>query len=117
METLKKKKPKPPKPESRSWIMGPTRIIYCYASPKGDCHVTSLWEAEELTSFHDADLADATKKINNILRRLHENCKDPSKELSFIEVENGLFLVWTEHKSIGPHDVPDIIKKALRLNK
>ena len=97
--------------------MMPNRVIRCFKSPRGDCKVTSLWETDELTSFHDAELADATKEINNILKRLNESCKGQDKELSFIEVENRLFLVWTENETIGPHDDPDTIRKALSLKK
>jgi hypothetical protein len=57
------------------------------------------------------------KEINDILSRLQESCKGLDKGLSFIEVENRLFLVWTENETIGPHDDPDIIRKALRLKK
>lgn len=106
----------PAKPHKRSWIMGGNHIIYCFASPKGDCVVTSLWEAsdEAAMSFHDADLARATKEINAILAGIKEK-KDPGRNLSFIVVENRLFLVWTDQGAVGPDDDPDTIEEELGL--
>ena len=118
---------RPRPPTKRAFKYDPiTKKMHCYKSPNGGCLVTKLWESDEVTSFHDSELARATKEINDILKncedfmthfdKLHENIKDTARKLSFIEVENRLFLVWTQcGEAIGPNDDPDTIKKALRL--
>ncbi|WP_211882874.1 hypothetical protein [Pseudarthrobacter albicanus] len=113
------KQEKPAHPHKRSWLMGPTHIIYCYANPAADCIVTSLWEPSvgmETKSFYDANLDSATKEINRILAGIKEK-KQPGRDLSFIVVENRLFLVWTEPGAVGPNNDPQTVREALRLKE
>jgi hypothetical protein len=113
METMEQKKPPPPK---LSWVVLPeSHKLLCIPISGRGCIVSSLWEASG--EFYDPRLTRATKEINDILERLRKENKDRDKELSFIEVENRLLLVWTEHGMIGPDDDPDTVKKALGLKK
>jgi hypothetical protein len=77
--------------------------------------VCSLWDAAELTSFHDAELAHATKKINAIVRRIEKGNKDKKRKLSFIKFQNRLFLVWAGYGVVGPDDDNKTVMKALKL--
>ena len=69
----------------------------------------------ELTGFHDAELARATKEINAILSEIEKGNKDPERELSFIQFQNRHFLVWAGHGVVGPDDDDETIQKTLRL--
>lgn len=98
----------------RSWIMV-SQKVWCYANPAGNCVVGRFWEpVDEEGSFHDADLAGATKEINAILDALGE-VQDRRGELSFILVENALLLMRTEPAMVGPDDEPQLIRHALGL--
>ena len=110
---LQRPKPKP-KPTKYSWLLSPKGMI-CYRSPAGGQHIHELHEAETLTSFHDAELARATKEINKILTTTARNNKDSSRELSFIEFQDRLFLVWATHDAVSPYDDDDVIAEALGL--
>jgi hypothetical protein len=117
MATRKKPKPKPPKPKPEpkySWILDPKGVT-CFADPKGGQTIMRLWEAEELTGFHDAELAKATREINSILSRIDKNNKDPERKLSFIEFQNRHLLVWSRYDVVSPYDDEATIVKALRL--
>ena len=105
-----KQKPK----KTYSWTVKDKKIN-CYASPTSKCTVSGLWEAGELTGFHDAELAQATKEINAILSKIKEGNKDPEREVSFIQFQNRHFLVWTRSGVIGPDDDDRTILKMLRL--
>jgi hypothetical protein len=85
------------------------------AKGKGGQTVLNLWEAEELTEFHDAELAQATKEINAIFGRIQKNNKDPNRTASFIEFQNRHFLVWASYGYVTPYDDDATIIKALKL--
>ncbi len=105
-------KPKDP-PLTYSWTLDPTGML-CYASPDSYQTVTKFWESTELTDFHDAELAKATKEINAILGKIEKSNKDPKRKLSFIRFKNQRLLVWAEY-GVGPHDDHKTIVKALKL--
>ena len=109
-----KQKPKPPKPKTYSWTWKDGKIN-CFVSKEQKCTIIRLWEAAELTSFHDAELAQATKEINAILSKIGKGNKDPERELSFIQFQNRHFLVWTRSGLIGPEDDDKTIRKMLRI--
>jgi hypothetical protein len=99
---------------------------YNYVLDKDKKHVTcakgagaqtvmKLWEAEELTEFHDADLARATKAINAIVERIEKNNKDPKRALSLIQFQDRHLLVWAHYGAVTPYDDDETIIKALRL--
>ena len=102
------------KPETYSWAFKDGKVN-CYASPTSKCTVSGLWEADELTGFHNAELAQATKEINAILSQIKRGNGDPKRELSFILFKNRHFLVWTRPGVVGPHDDDKKITKMLRL--
>ena len=108
-----KQKPKP-KPKTYSWTSKDGKIN-CFVSESNKCTVSGLWEVNALTGFHDAELAKATKEINAILSKIEKGNKDPERELSFIQVQNRHFLVWTRSGAIGPDDDDKTIRKMLRL--
>jgi len=92
----------------------------CYKSPKGTCVIgkpPSLWEAEELTEFHDVTLAQATREINAVLKRLAAQKPDATNNLSLILFQNRHFLVWTTPGTIGPDDKDEDVARALRLKR
>ncbi|HEX2450741.1 MAG TPA: hypothetical protein VHJ69_06360 [Gemmatimonadales bacterium] len=77
--------------------------------------LTNLWETTDLTAFHDAELAQATKDINAILRRLEESNKDSNRKLSFIRFRNRHFLVWARYGAVGQFDDDETIVQELKL--
>ncbi len=87
----------------------------CCESATSTCTVTKLWEAAELTAFHDAELQQATKEINVILEEMRKGNKDPKRELSFIQVRDRHFLAWTTPGIVGPDSDDQTIRKMLRL--
>jgi hypothetical protein len=89
--------------------------IECYRSPLATQTVTRLWESTELTDFHDAELANATREINAIFGGLEKKNKDPKRKLSLIEFENRLLLVWAGYDAVGPDDDEKTVVKALKL--
>ena len=101
-------------PKTYAWTVK-DRKINCYASASNTCTVSKLWEAAELTRFHDADLAQATKEINAILSEIESGNKEPERELSFIKFKNRHFLVWTRPGVVGPDDDDKKIRQTLRL--
>jgi len=107
---------KPPL-ETYMWIFADPQgnTIDCFKSRFDEQTVCSLWEAKELTSFHDAGLAQATKKINAIVSRIEKGNKNKKRKLSFVKFQNGLFLVWAEYGAVGPDDDDKAIMKALKL--
>jgi hypothetical protein len=107
------KRKNPPPPPKYSWIMS-GNYVYCYKGYGGQ-DVAKLWEAEELTDFHDADLARATKEINALLSKLERNNLKSDRKLSLIEFQNRLFLVWANYGLIGPHGDEKTVTRALKL--
>ena len=83
------------------------------------CTGANLLEAET-SQFHDANLAEATRKIREILEGIPH---DPQgRELVFLHTRLGSLLAWVEHRGKIPADQgirPDAddatIAKALRL--
>jgi hypothetical protein len=107
--------PKKPKPGQKySWVESTDGIV-CYKNPSGFQTLTKLWEANELTAFHDAALSGATKKINAVVDRLQRKNADQERTLSLIEFQNRLFLVWARYGAVGPYDDDAAIIKALKL--
>jgi len=108
-------KPKPtPTPKTYAWTVKDKKIN-CYRSEANTCNVSALWETDALTSFHDAELAQATTEINAILDEIAEGNRDPERELAFIQFKDRHFLVWTHHGAVGPHDDDGTIRRTLRL--
>jgi hypothetical protein len=89
--------------------------VNCCTSQDSTCTVSNLWEVAELTAFHDAELKQATKEINGILEDINKNNKDPKRDLSFIQIKDRHFLVWTYPGLVGPDDGDPTIRKMLRL--
>lgn len=90
-------------------------VVHCYPSDATGQIIYDPWQVRELTPFHDAELAQATKAIKDILRKVQKNNRDPNRTLSFIIFDNRPLLVWAQYGAIGPHDNPKKIAKALRL--
>ena len=88
--------------------------VYCFQEDDEKCKVINVHEAKTLTTFHDADLAQATKEIHAILEEVGRANRDLDRELAFLRTPDGLFLAWTVH-AIGPEDEEEEIKKALGL--
>ncbi len=110
---MAKPKPKPkPKPKY-SWIQS-GNYVYCFKGWGGQ-DVAKLWEAEELTEFHDAELARATKEINAILSKVGRNNRHSERKLSLIEFQNRPLLVWARYGVVGQEDDDETIRKALKL--
>jgi hypothetical protein len=103
--------------ETYAWLCGDQQCdtMLCFKDPWNSQTVCGLWEAKELTSFHDADLAKATKKINGILSRIEKANRDKKRKLSFIQFQNRLLLAWAEYGVVGPHDDEKTVMKTLKL--
>lgn len=54
------------------------------------------------SNFHDADLVDATQKINEILAPLEKKAGD--RKLSFLHTPFGTMLAWVRHDLEVPKD-------------
>jgi ribosomal protein S15P/S13E len=100
-----------------AWLCADQRCdnIDCYKSTRDSQTVCKLWTVTGLSDFHDADLAEATDKINAILNRLEQGNKDKERKLSFIKHQNRRLLVWAGYGRVGPDDDFKVIKKALKL--
>lgn len=103
------------KAEKYKWVIIPPGTVHCYPHTDAQQIVYDLWEVRALTAFHDAELAQATKDIKNILGKVQKNNRDPNRTLSFIIFDNRPLLVWARYGAIGPHDDPRKIVKALKL--
>ena len=107
-------KPKPKPTPTYAWIMS-GNYVYCYKSPWGGQDDAKLWEAAELSDFHGAELAKATREINAILARLEKNNRKADRKLSFVAFQNRHLLVWARYGVVGPFDDQATIIKALKL--
>jgi hypothetical protein len=128
----RKKKPPPPKPKKYTWSMGPGGVV-CYTSDTSAQTVVGLQSPQEMlkegidyddfglretteaTAFHDETLQQATKEINDILRRVQRNNEVPGRLLSMIEIDSRQLLVWATYDAIGPDADLDIIEETLKL--
>ena len=106
---MKKRKKK----DEYNWVKEGQHVT-C-AKGAGSQTLMSLWEAEELTEFHDAHLARATKEINAIVERIEKNNKDPKRTLSLIEFQGRHLMVWANYGAVTPYDDDDTIINALKL--
>jgi len=97
---------------SWSWKDGK---VHCCADKVSTCTVTKFWEVTELTTFHDAELQQATKEINAILDGVEKGNNDRTRHPSLIQVQDRHFLVWANHDIVGPSDDDKTIRKMLRL--
>jgi hypothetical protein len=133
----KKPKPKPkPTPKKYTYNIVTTpegTTVNCLTSSDGGQTVISLQEPEEMledgidyadfglretteaTAFHDETLRQATREINNILRRVQRNNEEPGRLLSMIEIDSRQLLVWATYNAIGPDEDLDIIEETLKL--
>jgi hypothetical protein len=103
--------------ETYMWICGDLdcKTIDCFPARSLSQTVCNLWEANELTGFHDAELAQGTKKINAIVSRIEKGNKNKKRKLSFLHFRNRLFLIWAEYGVVGPDNDDKTIMKALKL--
>lgn len=111
------RKQKPSATNKYTWIYSPTHGMLCYLDPNADQTLTTLWEATELTPFHDAELAKATKAINEILQAVESRNRDSDRKLSFIQFQNRHLLVWARYGVVGASDDGATIAKALKLKR
>jgi hypothetical protein len=100
----------------RSWVIDISgRRILCFADPKADCVVLSVvgfLGAQELTPFHDAQLANATRAINAVVRKM----RPPSGfDLSILISPDGPFLAWVQDNAIGSQDLAEVINTTLEI--
>jgi hypothetical protein len=96
-----------------NWIKKGNRVT-C-AKGAGGQTVVGLWEASELTDFHDAELARATREINVIVGKIEAGNKDPNRKLSLIEYKGRHLMVWATYGAVTPYDDDETIIKALKL--
>jgi len=89
--------------------------MHCCTSETSTCTVSKLWEVRQLTTFHDADLQQATSEINAILDGVRKRNRDQDRKLCFIQVKDRHFLVWSTEGLVGPNDDDRTIRKMLRL--
>lgn len=103
--------------ETYAWLCADRlcKKIDCFKDSRSYQTVCKLWTVTALSDFHDADLAEATDKINAILKRLQKGNKDKERKLSFIKHQNRLLLIWAVYGRVGPDDDFKVIKKALKL--
>jgi hypothetical protein len=102
-------------PTTYNYVIDKDRKHVTCAKGAGGQTVMNLWEAEELSEFHDSDLAAATKEINAIVQRIEKNNKNPKRKLSLIEFQGRHLMVWAHYGTVTPYDDDDTIIKALKL--
>lgn len=100
---------------THSWSVDKHGHINC-VKIANDQYVTVPHKAAELSNFHDAELAQATLEISDILQKVQDNNRDKTRQLAWINVHGRLFLVWTQY-AIGPNDDFDTIAEALKLER
>jgi hypothetical protein len=90
--------------EKYAWLCADQQCntIDCYKSSWDSQTVCKLLGATELTSFHDAELADATKKINSIISRIEKANKDKKKSFPSLSSRTGCcsfgrLIEWWDH--------------------
>ena len=96
-----------------NWVKKGNRVT-C-AKGAGGQTVGNLWEAAELTEFHDAGLARATREINAIVEKIEAGNQDPNRKLSLIEYQGRHLMVWATYGAVTPYDDDETIIKALKL--
>lgn len=83
----------------------------------GSCLSATFLAAEE-SSFHDKELIEATKSINEILAKIS---KKDDVELSLLNTKGGLMFAWVHHDGktsstdITSKNTDDEIRAALRI--
>ncbi len=103
-------------PKTYTWTYKDGKINCC-TSKESSCTVSKFWEVGELTSFHDAQLQEATREINAILQDVRKRNADSKRELSLIQINDRHLLVWTHPGPVGPSDESAKIRRMLRLKK
>ena len=99
-----------------SWFYKDEKM-HCCASETSTCTIPKLWEVRQLTSFHDAELQQATKEINAILDEVKQRNRGMDRELCFVQVKDRHFLVWSIEGLVGPDDDDRTVRKMLRLKR
>ena len=98
---------------SRDWNLHPNGIIFCFPSDNFKClEANKLISVPQPQPFHDADLIQATREINTILKRVAKANSDTSRKLSFIVVGNQIMLAWTRAALVSSEDAVDKIRLA-----
>jgi hypothetical protein len=77
--------------------------------------VLSLAETTVLTDLHDAELAQATREIKFILKRVEAANQDPDRILSPIQIGNLQLLVWANCTDIGPKSSERELARVFKL--
>lgn len=113
---MAEEKPKPDAKTKLDWVMTSNGKVHCFKSETSNCFVSGLYTADQLTAFHDAQLAEVTKEINGLLERAARTRSDPTTELSLIAVGNGLMLAWTEPTETSPASPADEVVRALQIS-
>src|SRR5262245_20440687 len=99
-----------------SWFYKDDKM-HCCASETSTCTVSKLWQVRQLTTFHDVELQQATKEINDILEGVRKGNRKKDRKLCFIQVRDRHFLVWSNEGLVGPYDDDRTVRKMLRLKK
>jgi hypothetical protein len=97
-----------------SWMLQPMGML-CFVAPDSYQTLTKFWETTELSNFHDAELQQGTKEINEILSGLEKANQDPKRKLSLVRFHNRHFLVWARYGAIGQWDDEKTVVNALKL--
>ncbi len=101
------------------WEAGITGPPFTCVDGSGGCGHGFFCEAKE-SVFHDATLAEATKKLNRILSRIPADPK--GRKLAFCDTYMGTLLAWVEPgakprkgRKVTPRDDDATVAKALGL--
>lgn len=101
------------------WEAGITGPPFTCIDGSGGCSHAYFCEAED-SVFHDATLAEATKKLNRILSRIPADSK--GRKLSFCDTYMGTLLAWVDHggksgkgRRVTRNDDDATVAKALGL--
>lgn len=92
---------------------------YIPCAPGGSECSTAVMAEAEISAFHDQTLADATRKIKQLLASIPPDTQ--GRKLSFLRTHRGTLLAWVHHGAkVPPGAVPatadeKTLSKALRL--
>jgi hypothetical protein len=78
----------------KRFIIDNDNRAHCMNAESGTCHMANLIVGA-ITAFHDSELAEASSRINQILREVRGRNEDSGRELMFLGIDDGgVLLAW-----------------------
>jgi hypothetical protein len=97
------------------WALDVSSDFASCVTGSGTCSAAKMMTTNSLPNSHDSHLKGASSAIQGILRNLIQNHQPPGKELSFLNVGDGVMLAWVSHEGVTATDVVSGATRALDL--